>query len=79
MFAVLAEAAVKRGEGEVRGEEEAKAEGASAKRTDRRVGRVDVEGRARLGPSNSLRPARDRFEISTDLELVAGCPLAFVA
>jgi len=41
MFAVLAEAAVKRGEGEVWGKEEAKVEGAGAKRVNWRLGRVE--------------------------------------
>jgi hypothetical protein len=56
---------VKRGGGEVRGKEEAKAEGASAKRMDWRVGRVDVEGRVRLGPSARLRTRSDPLEIAS--------------
>jgi len=42
MFAVLAEAAVERGEGEIRGKEEAKAEEAGRERD--RIRRVEPEG-----------------------------------
>lgn len=81
MFAMLAEAAVERGEGEIRGKEEAKAEGAG------RGGRAGVDGsedpkgrtrRVELSRARFLRLAVKHSRYESDVSRLR-IPISFVA
>lgn len=78
MFAVPAEAAVERGEGEIRGEEEAKAEGAGAKGTGEGPERVETARVVRENPSARFSQSHSGCRCESRRIVVARIPVCSV-